>query len=45
MNAIQVEGLWKSYGRHEALRGIDFEVNEGEIVGFSDPTVRVKAPP
>ena len=37
MNAIQVEGLRKSYGRHEALRGIDFEVNEGEIVGFLGP--------
>ena len=37
VNAIQVEGLRKSYGRHQALRGIDFEVDEGEIVGFLGP--------
>ena len=37
LSAIQVQALHKSYGRHEALSGIDFEVNEGEIVGFLGP--------
>ena len=37
MSAIQVQALHKSYGGHQALRGIDFEVNEGEIVGFLGP--------
>jgi ABC-2 type transport system ATP-binding protein len=32
--AITVEGLRKSYGEHEAVRGIDFEVEQGEVFGF-----------
>jgi ABC-2 type transport system ATP-binding protein len=32
--AIAVEGLKKSYGEHEAVRGIDFEVEQGEVFGF-----------
>ena len=31
---VRVEGLRKSYGTHEAVRGIDFEVQRGEIFGF-----------
>jgi len=34
---IRVEGLRKAYGRIEALRGVDFTVNEGEIVGLLGP--------
>jgi ABC-2 type transport system ATP-binding protein len=34
---ITVEGLKKSYGPIEALRGIDFTVNAGEIVGLLGP--------
>ena len=37
VQAIQVKGLHKSYGAHKALRGIDFEVSEGEVVGFLGP--------
>jgi polar amino acid transport system ATP-binding protein len=30
--ALRVEGLWKSFGAHEVLRGIDLEVDHGEVV-------------
>ena len=35
--AIRVTGLRKSYGGHEAVRGIDFEVAAGEVFGFLGP--------
>lgn len=35
--AISISGLRKSYGRHEALRGIDLEVAPGEIMAFLGP--------
>jgi ABC-2 type transport system ATP-binding protein len=35
--AISVEGLRKSYGEYEAVRGIDFEVAAGEVFGFLGP--------
>ena len=35
--AIQLDGLYKSYGSVEALRGIDLTVPEGEIFGFLGP--------
>jgi ABC-2 type transport system ATP-binding protein len=35
--AIAVRGLRKSYGRHEAVRGIDFAVERGEVYGFLGP--------
>ena len=34
---ISVEGLRKSYGPLEAVRGIDFEVHEGEVFGLLGP--------
>jgi ABC-2 type transport system ATP-binding protein len=34
---IQVNQLTKRYARHEAVRGIDFSVERGEIVGFLGP--------
>ncbi len=34
---IEVERLWKSYGRFPALRGIGFAVARGEIAGFLGP--------
>ena len=37
MTVITAEGLWKSYGQHEAVRGIDLEVRAGEIFAFLGP--------
>jgi len=37
MAAIRVRGLRKSYGALEAVRGIDFDVAEGEVFGFLGP--------
>jgi ABC-2 type transport system ATP-binding protein len=34
---IQVEGLYKSYGAVQALRGVSFEVEEGEVFGLLGP--------
>jgi ABC-2 type transport system ATP-binding protein len=34
---ISISGLRKSYGQVEAVRGIDFEVNRGEIFAFLGP--------
>ncbi len=34
---IEVRNLTKSFARHTAVRGIDFTVNKGEIVGFLGP--------
>jgi len=36
-NAIHVAGLHKSYGDFEAVRGIDFEVAQGEVFGLLGP--------
>ena len=35
--AISVKELRKSYGDHEALRGISFEIAEGEVFGLLGP--------
>ena len=37
MSAIAVRGLRKSYGALEAVRGIDFEVERGEVFGLLGP--------
>ena len=37
MPAIRVRGLRKSYGSIEAVRGVDFDVAEGEIFGVLGP--------
>jgi len=34
---ISIKGLRKSYGETEAVRGIDLEVNRGEVFGFLGP--------
>ena len=34
---IFVEGLTKSYGEIHALRGMNFQVKQGEIVGLLGP--------
>ena len=37
MSAISVAGLRKSYGGLEAVRGVDFEIEEGEVFGLLGP--------
>jgi ABC-2 type transport system ATP-binding protein len=37
MTAISVRGLRKTYGELEAVRGIDFEVERGEVFGLLGP--------
>jgi ABC-2 type transport system ATP-binding protein len=37
VTAISVRDLRKSYGSHEALRGISFEIAEGEVFGLLGP--------
>ena len=37
MSAIVVHGLRKSYGTLEAVRGVDFEIEEGEVFGLLGP--------
>jgi ABC-2 type transport system ATP-binding protein len=36
-NAIEVKGLEKRYGEHEAVRGIDIVVRRGEVFGLLGP--------
>ena len=37
MSAIAVRDLRKSYGAYEALRGVSFEIDEGEVFGLLGP--------
>ena len=37
MSAIAVRNLRKSYGAYEALRGVSFEIDEGEVFGLLGP--------
>jgi ABC-2 type transport system ATP-binding protein len=37
VNAVTVRGLRKSYGDQEALRGIDFAIEAGEVFGLLGP--------
>jgi ABC-2 type transport system ATP-binding protein len=37
VSAVKVTGLRKSYGNHEALRGIDFTIEAGEVFGLLGP--------
>jgi ABC-2 type transport system ATP-binding protein len=37
VTAISVQGLRKSYGDVEAVRGVDFEIAEGEVFGLLGP--------
>src|ERR1700753_1494806 len=42
MAAISVNDLRKSYGDFEAVKGVNFEVETGEVFGFLGPNVAVK---
>jgi ABC-2 type transport system ATP-binding protein len=37
VTAVVVEDLRKSYGEHEALRGVSFEIREGEVFSLLGP--------
>jgi ABC-2 type transport system ATP-binding protein len=37
VTAVSVRGLRKSYGDYEAVRGIDFEIEPGEVFGLLGP--------
>ncbi len=37
MTALSVTGLHKRYGRFEALKGVDLEVGDGQLVGLLGP--------
>ncbi len=37
MTAVSVRGLQKSYGALEAVRGVDFDIEEGEVFGLLGP--------
>jgi ABC-2 type transport system ATP-binding protein len=37
MKAIEVSGLRKAYGNLEAVRGVDFSIEEGEVFGLLGP--------
>jgi len=37
MHAIEVAGLYRSYGSYEAVRGIDLQVSEGEVFALLGP--------
>jgi ABC-2 type transport system ATP-binding protein len=37
VSAVVVRGLRKSYGELEAVRGVDFEIEEGEVFGLLGP--------
>ncbi len=37
MNVIETRDLTKSYGRQEALCGVDLDVKKGEVYGFIGP--------
>ncbi|MBC5792635.1 MAG: ABC transporter ATP-binding protein [Nanohaloarchaea archaeon] len=37
MATIELEGVEKSYGSHEVLKGVSFEVEKGEIFGLLGP--------
>jgi ABC-type multidrug transport system, ATPase component len=37
MPAIEVSGLHKAYGSLDAVRGVDFSIEEGEVFGLLGP--------
>ena len=37
MNIIEINKLTKAFGKHQALRGVDLMIKEGEVMGFLGP--------
>ena len=37
INAIEISGLTKSYGRHRGVKNISLQVSRGDIFGFLGP--------
>lgn len=37
MSLVSIDGLWVSYGKVDAVRGISLEIPEGEVFGFIGP--------
>ncbi|MDN5639096.1 MAG: ATP-binding cassette domain-containing protein, partial [Staphylococcus equorum] len=35
---INIKNLYKSFGKNEVLKGIDFTVNQGEVVAIIGPS-------
>ena len=40
--AVRLDGVTKAFGSVHALRGIDLELNQGEIVAFLGPERRLR---
>ena len=37
MSKLTVSGLYKSFGKKEVVRGIDFSMTSGEVLGLLGP--------
>ena len=44
MSMISVKGLQKSFGKHEVLKGIDIEIQPGEVVAIVGPPAAASPP-
>ena len=38
MNKIKAQNIWKKFNKLEVLKGIDLDVNEGEVVAVIGPS-------
>ena len=44
MSMISVKGLQKNFGKHEVLKGIDIDIQPGEVVAIVGPSGCGKSP-
>ena len=44
MAMLEIKDLYVNYGMIAALKGISFEVNEGEVIALIGATVQVRPP-
>ena len=42
---IRIKNLTKDYGSRRAISNLNFEAEQGEVVGFLGPTVLGRPPP